>query len=379
MKKLFTFVLIFALLLSGCGKTEEPLIDSEDIISSTSSESENENKTVSEAEISSVPEEEQVSMTFKLGSNGETVELFPGDSIGEWKLENLEIDYDESGFAEFDSIEAEFSGNVELKGHIERNPMAELAYDFIIDRSEYNRMPFLVSKDFKEFRGHFVMNIPEGLENSPKLDWNETLPAKITISGFRINCAFTETFDGADVVKIEPLSEEIPALYKDMLINFGAKVNESGELVVKKGVNFYYDVVGVSDYLLEDSIRFHSWAMSRSDLITKIEVSLPGFSDKVYAYPAEIFESEVFKYFGRTAESLRVPGFYYEEQNCYFLDGHGGIGEIPFIVVNNIEENDDMVTFHITLDYEFDNDRDMALTVKLLPDGGYNYVSYLRE
>lgn len=168
-------------------------------------------------------------------------------------------------------------------------------------------------------------------------------------------------------------------LYMDMLINFGAKVNESGELVVKKGVNFYYDVVGVSDYLLEDSIRFHSWAMSRSDIITKIEVSLPGFSDKVYAYPAEIFESEVFKYFGRTAESLRVPGFYYEEQNCYFLDGHGGIGETPFIVVNSIEENDNMVTFHITLDYEFDNDRDMALTVKLLPDGGYNYVSYLRE
>ncbi len=317
-------------------------------------------------------------MTFKLGSEGEIVELFPGDSIGEWVLTKLDVDYR----PEIDwtnSIEAEFSGTVELKGHIERDPMAELAYDFIIDRCEYDRMPFLVSKDFKEFRGWFLLNIPEGIENSPELDFGETLPCKITISGFRINCAYTETADGADVIKIEPLSKEIPALYEEMILNFGAKVNESGELVVKKGVNFYYDVVGVSDYLLEDPIRFHSWAMSRSDIITKVEVSLPGFSDKVYAYPAEIFESEVFKYFGRTAESLRVPGFYYEEQNCYFLDGHGGIGEIPFIVVNSIEENDDMVTFHITLNYEFDNDRNMALTVKLLSDGGYNYVSYLPE
>ena len=177
----------------------------------------------------------------------------------------------------------------------------------------------------------------------------------------------------------EESDSDLPELYKDMLINFGAEVNESGNLVVKKGANFYYDVVGVSDYSIEDPIRFHSWAMSRSDIITKTEVSLPGFSDKVYAYPSEIFESEVFKYFGRTAESLRVPGFYYEEQNCYFLDGHGGIGEIPFIVINGIDENGDMITFHITLDYEFDNDRNMALTVKLLPDGGYNYISYLPE
>ena len=322
--------------------------------------------------------EEIVSMTFKLGSNGETVELFPGDSIGEWVLTKLDVDYNpETDWT--DSIEAEFSGNVELKGHIERNVMAELAYDFVVDRSEFDRMPFLVSKDFKEFRGNFVMNIPEGLENSPNLDWNESLPCKITISGFSISCAYTETFDSIDIVKIEPLPEEIPALYEEMILNFGAVYNHEGKLAVRKGVSLYNNREGYMDCSMMGTASYYSWVMSRTSTEDRIEVSLPGFTSKVYAYDAEFFENMVSEYFETSAEYLRNSDFYYPEQNCYFIDGGVGIGDTTYIQYLFTEEKDDKVIIYFNLSDNYYGVSKHALTVKLLPDGGYNYVSYLPE
>ncbi|MBR3936012.1 MAG: hypothetical protein IKJ57_05640, partial [Oscillospiraceae bacterium] len=58
----------------------------------------------------------------------------------------------------------------------------------------------------------------------------------------------------------------------------------------------------------------------------------------------------------------------------------GGIGETPGLIINSIEESKDAVVFHVTVDYDFaDEDYNMALAVKLLPEGGYNYISYLPE
>ncbi|MBQ6802093.1 MAG: hypothetical protein IJP05_03375, partial [Oscillospiraceae bacterium] len=80
------------------------------------------------------------------------------------------------------------------------------------------------------------------------------------------------------------------------------------------------------------------------------------------------------------AEKLRESEIYYPDEKYYFLEYGGGIGETPFLVINEIEENGDTVIFHLTLDYTYtDGNYDMALTVKLLPDGGYNYISYLPE
>ena len=169
------------------------------------------------------------------------------------------------------------------------------------------------------------------------------------------------------------------AIYDEMIFNFGAIINYEGKLTVRKGVSFYYNEKGVSDYAAEDPMSFYSWMESRFTSDDKILVSIPGFSGEVYAFSADFFESEVFKFFGINAEKLRISGFYYPEQNCYFVDGHGGIGDTPELVINSIEENGEMVIFHLTLDYEFEDDRNMVLTVKLLPDGGYNYVSYLPE
>ncbi len=173
--------------------------------------------------------------------------------------------------------------------------------------------------------------------------------------------------------------EEKQAFYEEMLINFGGIINYEGKLSVRKGPSFYYRTEGILDFFSEDPKSFYSWMMSRTSVEDRIEVSVPGFNGNVSAYSADFFESEVFKYFGRTAESLRVSDFYYPEQNCYFIDGHGGMGDVPYILVNSIAENSDFINFYLTLDYSFEDDINMILTVKLLPDGGYNYASYMTE
>ena len=325
------------------------------------------------------PEQEKTnSMTFKLGSDGETVELSPNDSLGEWVLIKLDVDYySEANMT--DSLDAEFSGNVELKGHIERNVMSEYAYDFVIDKSEYDRMPWLVSDEFKAFRGRFIMDIPEGLENAPNLTWDEVLPCKITIVNYRISCAYTETADTADVIKIEPLSEEMPALYEDMILNFGAEYNHEGKLSVKKGMSLYNNREGYMDCSLMGMGSYYSWVMSRTSTEDRIEVELPGFAVKVYAYDAEFFEKMVFEYFETPAEYLRKSEYYYPNQNCYFIDGHGGIGDTTYITYLFAEEKDDRVIIYLSLYDSYYGTGKYALTVKLLPDGGYNYVSYLPE
>ncbi|MBR2639523.1 MAG: hypothetical protein IKD39_03030, partial [Oscillospiraceae bacterium] len=83
--------------------------------------------------------------------------------------------------------------------------------------------------------------------------------------------------------------------------------------------------------------------------------------------------------FGVSADVLRSGELYIAEKDYYWIGGGGGIGDTPNIIVNSIEKNEDIIVFHITLDYNIEADCDMALTVKLLPDGGYNYISYLPE
>lgn len=173
--------------------------------------------------------------------------------------------------------------------------------------------------------------------------------------------------------------EEKQDFYEEMLINFGGIINYEGKLAARKGISFYYNEEGYSDFSAEDPKSFYSWIESRTSVEDRMEVLIPGFNGNVFAYSADFFESEVFKYFGRTAESLRVSDFYYPEQNCYFIDGHGGIGDVPYILVNSIAENSDFINFYLTLDYSFEDDINMILTVKLLPDGGYNYISYVSE
>ncbi len=319
---------------------------------------------------------------FRIGYDGERKMMSVGDTIGIWTLEKLEAYPDEEkGEGFYNSVSAAFSGEVRLKGYISLNPYAGAGYQFTInDSGDIDKMPWLVSNNLGNVQQVFLIGYPE-VENMPELKDSEYFHCYLTIDSYTVNRAYTESFDTAEVVKIEIPKKDtgLPELYEDIIINFGARITEYGELSVDKGISFYYNRNGTT-FIKEDAERFYSYIMANTPIDDRIKVSFPGYTEEMFALNAEYYEAEVYKYFGISTEQLRKSDCYYSEQNCYFVDYGGGIGETPKLVINSIEENGDNVVFHVTIDYSAtEDDYNMSLTVKLLPEGGYNYISYLPE
>lgn len=322
---------------------------------------------------------------FRFDEAEEPKTLSVGDYFGEWKLENLEIDYDESGSAMIDSIDADFSGNLTMAGYIELSPLSVPFYEFIPSEYDLSRIPGAVAGGFKEKFSHFGLKIPEGLGNSPNLDHGETLPCIIKVSGYHLSRAYTEGVDFFDVVEIKPIGSkvELSPLQKEIILNFGAREAEFGTIRSNKTTSLYFNTEGYEDMSKLDGTYYFGWAMfyfqNNYDYETQKELFGGAGEGMGWAFPSEYYEPAVYKYFGVPAEELRKSEIYNPEKDYYNIPFGGGIGDYPYIVVNSIDETEEKVVFHITLVHIIEKNIDMALTVKLLPEGGYNYVSYLPE
>lgn len=184
----------------------------------------------------------------------------------------------------------------------------------------------------------------------------------------------------------QPVYEEnidTEALYEEMILNFGAVKAADGRIKVNKIVSLYNVTEGFEDGTALDENQYFIWAMSYLNYHSGYEhtelFSHPEFSG--WAYPAEYYEPAVYKFFGVPAEKLTEGELYFPEYDLYNIGGGGGIGNVPYIIFNDAEETEDGVILHLTMDYEqeYEEDYNMALTVKLLPEGGYNYISYMPE
>ena len=322
---------------------------------------------------------------FRFDEADEPNTLSVGDYFGEWKLENLEVDYDEAGSSMIDSIDADFSGNLTLAGYIELCPLSVPFYEFVPSEYDLSRIPGAVAGGFKEKFSHFGLKIPEGLENSPNLDHGETLPCIIKVSGYHLSRAYTEGVDFFDVVEIKPIGSkvELSPLQKEIILNFGAREAEFGTIRSNKTTSLYFNTEGFSDGTKLNETSYFSWVMfylgKEYDYETQKELFTGAGEGMGWAFPSEYYEPAVYKYFGVPAEELRKSEIYNPEKDYYNIPFGGGIGDFPYIVVNSIDETEEKVVFHITLVHIIEKNIDMALTVKLIPDGGYNYVSYLPE
>ena len=111
MKKLFAFILAFLILFSGCGWNVEIVDPREE-----PSKPENEAFEPEEPENEVQKTESGEKATFRLGPEGESIELAIGDTIGGWTLESFE--------KESEGIEAVFAGNISVDCTVEKSPMA---------------------------------------------------------------------------------------------------------------------------------------------------------------------------------------------------------------------------------------------------------------
>lgn len=209
MKKLLLLALILAMILSlsACQNREAP-----DNISSTASSNASSSESVSsssEEPPESKPEENAETAIFQL-TNDEAIRkaIKVGDKLGEWTLSELIIDYDKA--QKIHMLEANFSGEVALKGKITRNALVEVGYDFTVSDEDIAKMvqyvpPEAVNDNSSELQANmmFMLNIPEGLEDSPKLEFDEELPCTITISEYRYIFAYMMAPSSATVTKID--------------------------------------------------------------------------------------------------------------------------------------------------------------------------------
>jgi hypothetical protein len=186
-------------------------------------------------------------------------------------------------------------------------------------------------------------------------------------------CANEETSEPENVV-----TEEDVALYEEMLVNFGATRKFDGTIVVSRKGSFYDFAEGIEDCSAMEPNSFYTWIVSRTENSDKVKVVPAGFESEVYAYSADFFEGEVTEFFGVTAEYLQGSEYYYSEPGCYYSDAVSSSEEYTYVEYVSAEKSDDSVTIHFNLTNTAGSTA-YALTVNLLPEGGYNYVSYIAE
>ena len=182
----------------------------------------------------------------------------------------------------------------------------------------------------------------------------------------------------AACAKEEPITEEDVALYKEMLVNFGGTCKFDGSIVVSRKGSFYDFAEGIEDCSAMEPNSYYTWVVSGTENSDKVKVTPAGFESEVYAYSADFFEGEVTEYFGVSAEYLQGSEFYYSEPGCYYSDAVSSSEEYTYVEYVSAEKSGDSVTIHFTLT-NTSGSTNHALNVKLLADGGYNYVSYIAE
>ena len=179
-----------------------------------------------------------------------------------------------------------------------------------------------------------------------------------------------------------PASEDTPyqadyTLAWHAVLDFGAPYANN---VMRTGVVSLYshDRWTIDD---ADGTDFFSWYVGIGSQLYSEEEQEELFraEDGSWAYPAEIYEADVRRYFDATTEQMRDnPDLYHADTNTYYALAGPGVGERPSPAIQSFEQEGDLVHIKLFLEGESERDRWMMLTVRMTEDG-YRYVSYLPQ
>lgn len=161
------------------------------------------------------------------------------------------------------------------------------------------------------------------------------------------------------------------------VLNFGASYANN---VMRTGVVslYYHDRWTIDD---ADGTDFFSWYTGIVSQLYSDEEREELFlaEDGSWAYPAEIYEADVRRYFDATTEQMRSdPNLYHADTNTYYALAGPGVGERPLIGIQSFEQEGNLVNIDLLLKNEAEQHRRMMLTIRLTDDG-YRYVSYLPQ
>lgn len=165
-------------------------------------------------------------------------------------------------------------------------------------------------------------------------------------------------------------------LVREAVLNFGAS-STNGVLQTSVVSLYYHDRWTIDD---ADGTDFFSWYTGIVSQLYSDEEREELFlaEDDSWAYPAEIYEADVRRYFDATTEQIRSdPNLYHADTNTYYALAGPGVGERPYIKIQSFEQEGELVNIRLYLESETEY-RWMMLTVRMTEDG-YRYVSYLPQ
>ena len=165
-------------------------------------------------------------------------------------------------------------------------------------------------------------------------------------------------------------------LVREAVLNFGAS-STNGVLQTSVVSLYYHDRWTIDD---ADGTDFFSWYTGIVSQLYSDEEREELFlaEDGSWAYPAEIYEADVRRYFDATTEQMRDnPDLYHADTNTYYALAGPGVGERPYIKIQSFEQEGELVNIRLYLESETEY-RWMMLTIRLTDDG-YRYVSYLPQ
>ena len=178
----------------------------------------------------------------------------------------------------------------------------------------------------------------------------------------------------------QPAPADAPYQADDKLVwnavlNFGAS-SANGAPQTSVVSLYYHDRWTIDD---ADGTDFFSWYTGIVSQLYSDEEREELFlaEDGSWAYPAEIYEADVRRYFDATTEQMRDnPDLYHADTKTYYALAGPGVGERPLIGIQSFKQEGDLVNIDLFLESEIELPRWMMLTIRLTDDG-YRYVSYL--
>lgn len=206
MKRLIS-ILLSLLLLAGCGTGGQAPVSQAESSSSPSSEA--------VAAPSHPPEGEEKPLYFSLGPGGEVKALYPGDTLGDWTLEDYYAVWDEGTDGVpwvYDAFfDAPADAPIELRCEVYLSPMAseERVYFFDVMLEDYGKLPVMEGTNARLWFGSGASDALGALE---ALDPNDRWGCRVAVSRYDYCHLAMEAYDLADIawLEVESTSVEPP-------------------------------------------------------------------------------------------------------------------------------------------------------------------------
>lgn len=204
MKKRFAaLAVVFCLLLAACGARGQAPVSQPESSSSPSS---------AVAAPAHPPEGEKKPLYFSLGPGGEVKALYPGDTLGDWTLEDYEAVWDEGTDGVpwvYDAwFNAPTDAPVELRCEVYLSPMASetRVYFFDVMLEDHGKIPVMEGVNSRLWFGSGATDALDALEAlGPDDRWG----CRVAVSRYDYCHLAMEAYDLADIAWLEVESTEI--------------------------------------------------------------------------------------------------------------------------------------------------------------------------